>query len=42
MIGERNVYSVSEVNRYVKSVLSQDENLKFIFVRGEVSNKNKF
>ena len=38
MIGERNVYSVSEVNRYVKSVLSQDENLKFIFVRGEVSN----
>lgn len=38
MIVERNVYSVSEINRYVKSILSQDENLKFIFVRGEVSN----
>ena len=38
MIGERTVYSVSDVNRYVKSLLSQDENLKFIFVKGEVSN----
>ncbi len=38
MIGERNVYSVSDVNRYVKTLLSQDENLKFIFVRGEISN----
>lgn len=38
MIGERNIYSVSDVNRYVKSLLSQDENLKFIFVKGEVSN----
>ena len=38
MIGERNIYSVSEVNRYVKSVLTNDENLKFISVRGELSN----
>ena len=38
MIGERNIYTVSDVNRYVKSLLSQDENLKFIFVKGEVSN----
>ncbi len=38
MIGERNIYSVSDVNRYIKSVLSQDENLKFISVRGELSN----
>lgn len=38
MIGERNIYSVNEVNRYVKSVISQDENLKFIFVKGEISN----
>ena len=38
MIGERVVYSVSDVNRYVKNLLSQDENLKFIFVKGEVSN----
>ena len=38
MIGERNIYSVTEVNRYVKAVLSQDENLKFISVKGELSN----
>ena len=38
MIGERNIYSVTEVNRYVKSVLTQDENLKFISVKGELSN----
>lgn len=38
MIGERNIYSVSEVNRYVKSVLVNDENLKFISVKGELSN----
>ena len=38
MIGERNIYSVTDVNRYVKSVLTQDENLKFISVKGELSN----
>ena len=38
MIGERNIYSVSDVNRYIKSVISNDENLKFISVRGELSN----
>lgn len=38
MIGERNIYSVNEVNRYVKSVISNDENLRFIFVKGEISN----
>ena len=38
MIGERNIYSVSDVNRYIKAVISQDENLKFISVRGELSN----
>ena len=38
MIGERNIYSVSDVNRYVKSVLVNDENLKFISVKGELSN----
>ena len=41
MIGERNIYSVSDVNRYVKAIISQDENLKFISVRGELSNCKK-
>ncbi len=35
---ERTVYSVSDINRYVKAVIANDENLKFIFVRGEISN----
>jgi len=38
MIGERNIYSVSEVNRYIKAIISQDENLKFVSVKGELSN----
>lgn len=38
MIGERNIYSVSDVNRYIKAVITQDENLKFISVKGELSN----
>ena len=41
MIGERNIYTVSDVNRYIKAILSQDENLKFISVKGELSNFKK-
>lgn len=32
------VYSVSDINTYVKSVLSNDEKLKFIRIKGEISN----
>lgn len=32
------VYSVNELNNYVKTVLDSDENLKYIFVTGEISN----
>ncbi len=32
------VYSVNELNNYVKSLLDNDENLKYIFVSGEISN----
>ena len=32
------VYSVEELNNYVKGVLDNDENLKHIFVTGEISN----
>mgnify|MGYP003294174800 CR=1 FL=1 len=35
---EKVVHTVTEINRYVKSVISQDENLKFIFIKGELSN----
>ncbi len=32
------VYSVNELNNYVKGLLDNDENLKYIFVSGEISN----
>lgn len=32
------VYSVSELNNYVKGILDSNENLKYIFVEGEISN----
>lgn len=35
---ERTVYSVTDINRYVKAIISQDENLKFVYVKGEISN----
>ena len=32
------VYSVNELNTYVKQILDNDDNLKYIFVTGEISN----
>ncbi len=32
------VYSVNDLNNYVKQILDKDENLKYIFVTGEISN----
>lgn len=32
------VYSVNELNNYVKNILDSDENLRYIFVAGEISN----
>ena len=32
------VYTVSDVNRDIKSLITNDQNLKFIYVRGEISN----
>ncbi len=32
------VYSVNEINNYAKSLLDNDENLKHVFVTGEISN----
>ena len=34
----RNVYSVSQVNRYIKNMFSEDYFLQSVLVRGEVSN----
>ena len=34
----RPVFTVSDVNQYIKALLSNDENLKFIYVKGEISN----
>lgn len=32
------IVSVSQVNEYIKKILSQDENLRFLLVKGEISN----
>ena len=38
-----NVFSVTELNNYVKRILDNDENLKNVFVTGEISNfKNHY
>ena len=38
MDNNRPVFTVSDVNQYIKVVLNNDENLKFIYVKGEISN----
>ena len=38
MDNNRPVLTVSDVNQYIKAVLNNDENLKFIYVKGEISN----
>ncbi|MCR4879435.1 MAG: exodeoxyribonuclease VII large subunit [Bacilli bacterium] len=38
---ERVIYSVQDINKYIKNVLSTDENLKFIYIKGEISNYKK-
>ena len=35
---DRPVFTVSDINAYIKAVLSNDENLKYIYVKGEISN----
>ena len=34
----RNVYSVGQVNHYVKNMFTQDYFLRKVYVKGEVSN----
>ena len=34
----RPVFTVSDVNQYIKALLNNDESLKFIYVKGEISN----
>lgn len=38
---ERHVYSVHDINSYIKNVLSTDESLKYIYIKGEISNFKK-
>ena len=34
----KTVYTVSDINRYIKSIITNDQNLKFVYVKGEISN----
>ena len=38
MDNNRPVLTVSDINQYIKALLNKDENLKFIYVKGEISN----
>ena len=38
MDNNRPVFTVSDINQYIKALLNKDENLKFIYVKGEISN----
>ena len=38
MIIPENVYSVTTINNYVKSLLNNNPNLQLIYVKGEISN----
>ena len=35
---EKPVFTVTDINQYIKAALNNDENLKFIYVKGEISN----
>ena len=35
---DRPVYTVSDINQYIKALIGNDENLKYIYVKGEISN----
>lgn len=35
---DRPVFTVSDINQYIKALISNDENLKYIYVKGEISN----
>ena len=39
-VNDYNCVSVSEVNEYIKNILSADENLTGLFIRGEISILN--
>ena len=41
MIVGENVYSVSTINRYIKSLLNNNPNPQYIYVKGEISNFKK-
>ena len=35
---DNTIFSVKDINTYIKGVLSNDENLKYFYVKGEISN----
>ncbi len=38
MKNERTIYSVSQINRFIKNLLDESQSLSGVFIRGEVSN----
>ena len=40
-LDNRPVFTVSDINQYIKALLNSDQNLKYIYVKGEISNFKK-
>ncbi|HHT66943.1 MAG TPA: exodeoxyribonuclease VII large subunit [Erysipelotrichaceae bacterium] len=38
MLEDRPVLTVTAVNQYIKSIINRDDNLKYLYVKGEISN----
>ena len=38
MLNDRPVFTVSDINQYVKALVGNDEGLKFVYIKGEISN----
>lgn len=42
MIGTRPVYTVTQINTYIKGRLDGDRNLSGVYIRGEISNYKRY
>ena len=42
MLDEKNIFSVTTVNNIIKNLIENDNQLKYAYIRGEVSNSKLY
>ena len=42
MLDEKNIFSVTTVNNIIKNLIENDNQLKYVYIRGEVSNSKLY